>query len=237
MEAPAEKEDLADGFVEDECDEMLDEVESRRYRGLAARMNYLSQDRSDTQFAAKEVCRSMATPRISSWGRLKRLARYLLAYPRLVWRFAESDVDIEDGAEVTYLNVYSDSDWAGDKRTRKSTSGGVAVITGGAIKSWSSTQGTIALSVGEAEYYAMVKAAAEGLALVALGEDLGFKLKLKLWVDSNAAKAIASRLGLGRVRHMEVKFLWAQEALRKKEVRSWESAWNEKKTQMFCQSQ
>ena len=101
-------------------------------------------------------------------------------------------------------------------RTRKSTSGGVAVISGGAIKHWSSTQGTIALSVGEAEYYAMIKAAAEGLGLVALGMDMGFDFKLRLWVDSNAAKAIASRLGLGRVRHMEVKYLWAQEAHRKK---------------------
>ena len=35
-------------------------------------------------------------------------------------------------------------------------------------------------------------------------------------MDSNAAKAIASRLGLWRVRHMEVKCLWAQEALRQK---------------------
>ena len=114
------------------------------------------------------------------------------------------------------IEVSSDSDWAGDKRTRKSTSGGVAVISGGAIKHWGSTQGTIALSVGEAEYYAMIKAAAEGLGLAALGKDMGFDFKLRLWVDSNAAKAIASRLGLGRVRHMEVKYLWAQEAHRKK---------------------
>ena len=133
-----------------------------------------------------------------------------------MWRFVEADADIEDAAEATDLNVYSDSDWAGDKRSRRSTSGGVAVIAKGSIKSWSSTQGTIALSVGEAEYYAMVTAAAEGLALVALGNDLGFKFRLTLWVDSNAAKAISSRLGLGRVRHMEVKFLWAQEALRMK---------------------
>ena len=33
-----------------------------------------------------------------------------------------------------------------------------------------------------------------------------------MWVDSSAAKAIVSRIGLGKVRHMEVKYLWAQEA-------------------------
>ena len=68
------------------------------------------------------------------------------------------------------------------------------------------------MSSGEAEYYAMVKAAAEGLGIQALAEDLGFQVKLRLWVDSTAAKAIISRIGLGKVRHMEVKYLWAQEA-------------------------
>ena len=88
----------------------------------------------------------------------------------------------------------------------------MAVLAGGLLKSWSSTQGTVAMSSGEAEYYAMVKAAAEGLGIQALAKDLGLQLKLRLWVDSTAAKAIVSRIGLGKVRHMEVKYLWAQQA-------------------------
>ena len=84
------------------------------------------------------------------------------------------------------------------------------------MKHWSSTQASVALSVGEAEYYALVKALAEGLGLVSLARDLGFEFKLRLWVDSNTAKAIVSRLGLGKVRHLEVRYLWAQEALRAK---------------------
>ena len=42
-------------------------------------------------------------------------------------------------------------------------------MNGGTVKHWCSTQAIIALSVVEAEYYALVKAAAEGLAMVALG--------------------------------------------------------------------
>ena len=90
------------------------------------------------------------------------------------------------------------------------------MIDGGTVKHWSSTQATIAMSVGEAEYYALVKSAAEGLAFIALAKDLGYEFNLTVWVDSATAKAIVSRLGLGKVRHMEVKFLWAQEALRRK---------------------
>ena len=141
---------------------------------------------------------------------MKRIARYLLKYPVLVWKFDRG----EQGENV--FDVYSDSDWAACRRSRRSTSGGVIVVDGGTVKHWSSTQATIALSVGEAEYYALVKAAAEGLALQALAQDLGYELRLRIWVDSSVAKAIVTRLGLGKVRHMEVKFLWAQEAYRRK---------------------
>ena len=36
-------------------------------------------------------------------------------------------------------------------------------------------------------------------------------------MDSDTSKPITSRLGLGNVRHMEVKYLWAQEAHRSKQ--------------------
>ncbi len=64
----------------------LEKADATSYRALAARENYPSQDRPDLQFAAREVCRDMATPSSSSWGRLKRLARYLLGHPRLIWK-------------------------------------------------------------------------------------------------------------------------------------------------------
>ena len=160
----------------------------------------------------------MSKPTSRSEKKLKRLARYLLEYPRLTWRFVKNDKS--NGSD--YLDVYPDSDWAGDKVTRRSTSGGMAVLD------WSSTQGTIAMSSGEAEYYALVKAAAEGLGIQSLAKDLGIDVTVRLWVDSSAAKSIVSRVGLGKVRHMEVKYLWAQEAHKMKrfEVRKIASAKN-----------
>ena len=151
----------------------------------------------------------MSKPTTRGRERLKRLARYLLVYPRLVWRYTNEPREDEDT-----LDVFSDSDWAGDRVSRKSTSGGVAVLDGGTVKSWSSTQSTIAMSVGEAEYYALVKAAAEALGMQSLARDLGWDLRIRLWVDSTTAQAITARLGLGKVRHMEVKYLWAQQAYR-----------------------
>ena len=69
--------------------------------------------------------------------------------------------------------VYSDSDWAGCLRTRKSTSGGALTFQGGILKTWSGTQASIAQSSGEAEYYTLVRAASEALGMQSLMRDMG----------------------------------------------------------------
>ena len=56
------------------------------------------------------------------------------------------------------LHVFSDSDWAGDVATRKSTSGFLAQLCGTTIVFGSRTQATIATSSGEAEMYGLVTA-------------------------------------------------------------------------------
>ena len=63
------------------------------------------------------------------------------------------------------IEVYSDTDWAGRPITRKSTSGGCLMLGSHLIKSWSSTQPTLALSSGEAEFYGVVKASGVGLGI------------------------------------------------------------------------
>ena len=77
------------------------------------------------------------------------------------------------------------------------------------IKSWSSNQAAVALSSGEAQYYSMVKAAGNGLGLGDTGtEDIG---QTTIRTDASAAAGIWSRIGIGKVRHIEVNQLWLQE--------------------------
>ena len=90
------------------------------------------------------------------------------------------------------------------------------MLAGGPVKSWSNRQASPALSSGEAEYYAIVKAAAEALGIQSLAADLGWQVKVQLRVDSSAAKAMVSRSGVGKVRHLEVRYLWVQDALNRK---------------------
>ena len=41
--------------------------------------------------------------------------------------------------------------------------------------------------------------------------DMGIQLELEVHTDAEAAKGIASRRGLGKVRHVAVHYLWVQE--------------------------
>jgi hypothetical protein len=81
---------------------LLEGGEVTKFRGLAARASYLAMDRIDLMYATKEVCREMSAPRKSSWGRLKKVARYLLKFGRAEWRFPTG------AFEEMKLRVYSD---------------------------------------------------------------------------------------------------------------------------------
>ena len=87
------------------------------------------------------------------------------------------------------------------------------------IKAWSSAQPVIALSSGEAEYYGMVKGTGNALGTSGVLQDLGIKLPIALYTDSSAAKGIASRRGLGKVRHIELNELWLQDQVARGRVR------------------
>ena len=61
------------------------------------------------------------------------------------------------------------------------------------IKTYSQTQETIALSSGESEFYGVVKAAAMGIGMKGLMEDLGVEVEAQVNTDSSAAKSITAR--------------------------------------------
>lgn len=86
------------------------------------------------------------------------------------------------------------------------------------LKCWSSTQAGVAMSSGEAEFYGAVKGASAGLGMKALYGDIGYHLPLRLWTDSSAAIGIASRQGLGKLRHLECTSLWLQQRLRQRDL-------------------
>ena len=107
-------------------------------------------------------------------------------------------------------------------RTRKSTNCSIVMIGSHCIKSWSSTQGPLALSSAEAEYYCMVEGVMRAKNLQTIGAEIGLpglSEEIILWTDSSAAKSFATRRGLGKMRHMEARYLWLQGEVLKKTVK------------------
>ena len=186
----------------------LDQEAATMYRALSARLLYLSLDRPEVAFAAKELCRHFANPTKLGVEGLKRAVRFLVGLPRLVWHFPFERMGNK-------LSVYVDTDFGGCQHTRRSTSGGVALRGAHPIKHWSLTQTTIALSSGEAELGGICRGASIALGLQALSADLGINLNIEIFTDATAAIGICRRRGLGKIRHLHVSDLWIQDRLRR----------------------
>ena len=82
------------------------------------------------------------------------------------------------------------------------------------LKTWSSTQPSISLSSGEAEYYGGFKAAGIAIGQQSLMQDMGIQVGVRVWTDSSAAMGICGRSGLGKLRHVQTHTLWVQERVR-----------------------
>ena len=99
-------------------------------------------------------------------------------------------------------------------QTRRSTSGGAALLGNHLVKHWSATQKSVTLSSGEAELGGLVKGAGEALGLQSLGRGLQIDFRICLYADSAAAIGICRRSGIGRARHLAAAQMRVQERLR-----------------------
>jgi len=118
------------------------------------------------------------------------------------------------GGDLSLQEAQSDSDWAADEENRKSVSCGSLLVGGASQGFFVRGQATVSTSSAMAEFLGAGSTTNEGLGLKELFSEFGFQQTLILQVDSNAAIGMCHRRGLGRVRHLDVRFLALQELLR-----------------------
>lgn len=130
------------------------------YREAIGSLLYLAQvTRPDINFVVNLLSRYSTNPGKSHWQAIKRVFRYLKG---------TSSLGITYGNVIHDVTGFCDADWAGDLDQRKSTTGYIFIMNGGAI-SWSTKkQPTVALSTTEAEYMSMVAATQEAIWLKCL---------------------------------------------------------------------
>ncbi|KAL5802513.1 hypothetical protein ACOSQ4_030818 [Xanthoceras sorbifolium] len=116
---------------------------------------------------------------------------------------------------------YTDSDWAGDVKDRKSTSGFVFHMGSGAI-SWSSKKHqVVALSTTEAEYMAAASTACQAVWLWRLCDELKQKQQFptKIYCDNKSAiSPIKNPVFHGRSKHIDIKFHYIRDLVKENEI-------------------
>ncbi|KAF2346518.1 Reverse transcriptase RNA-dependent DNA polymerase [Trinorchestia longiramus] len=114
-----------------------------------------------------------------------------------------------------------DADWAGDRSDRKSTSGYCFTLSTSVITWRSVKQSCVALSTAEAEYVALAGAAQEAIWLKQLLDDLEFKTGGPMVVNEDDQSAICLAQNPkyhGRSKHIDIKFHYVRDLVRKKET-------------------
>ena len=108
----------------------------------------------------------------------------------------------------------SDSDFAGDRGTGRSTSGHIMSLCGAAVAWRSSQQSCVALSSCEAEYMALTPACQQAIHLRQLLADMGAPQTTATVIqcDNQSAISVAnSPVVNDRSKHIDIKWHWVRE--------------------------
>jgi hypothetical protein len=182
-----------------DLDEGGKSVDQKLYLSMIGSFLYLTASRPDTMFSVCMFARFQTNPKESHLIALKRILRYLKYTPSIgLW--------YPNGACFELLG-YPDSDFAGCRVDRKSTSGGCYLL-GRSLVAWSSKkQNSVALSTAEAEYSSVGACCAQILYMKQSLLDYGVVLdKVPLLCDNESAVKIANNpVQHSRTKHIDIR--------------------------------
>ena len=170
--------------------------------------------RPDICYAVGVVSRYQSNPGPAHWIAVKHILKYL--------RRTKDYMLVYSGSDLNLLG-YTDSDFQADKDSRKSTSGSVFTLNGGAVVWRRIKQSSIADSTMEAEYIAASKAAKEAVWLKNFLGDLGIFPSLQgpvtLYCDNSGAVANSNEpRSYKRGKHIERKYHLIREIVHRGDV-------------------
>ena len=116
---------------------------------------------------------------------------------------------------------YCDSDYASNLDTRKSQSGYIFRMFGGAVSWKSSLQSVVALSTTEAEYIALTEAIKEAVWLKGITGDFGFAQKsVTVLCDSMSAIYLAKhQVFHERSKHIDIRLHFIRDIIEQREIK------------------
>ncbi|KAG5877261.1 hypothetical protein JTB14_013996 [Gonioctena quinquepunctata] len=123
--------------------------------------------------------------------------------------------------EQLQLSGFSDSDYASDEDTRKSTTGYIFKLSNGAVTWSSKRQHSVTISTTEAEYVAACQATKEAIWIRRLMNDIGESVSMAtpLNIDNQSAiKLIHNPEFHNRTKHVNIQFHFVREKFQDGEI-------------------
>ena len=181
-------------------------VDSFPYQSIIGALLYLAiNTRPDIAYSVNSLARFNSCPTFQSCKAAIRVLCYVRDTSSLGLNFCSDDLN---------LTCLSDSDWAGDVDSRRSTTGYVVFAAGAPIAWCSKLQTTVAISSMEAEYMAAFFAVQEVVWLkgVLSEMDLDYGQPVPLLIDNQSAIRLAKNpMYHKRSKHIEIKWHWLRE--------------------------
>ena len=114
---------------------------------------------------------------------------------------------------IWIVEAWSDSDYAGDRDTRRSVTGWEIYVNGTLVSYKSRLQKTVTLSSCEAEYVALCETCQEILHIRQIVESMGCKVQypIVVHVDNVGTMFLASNETTARTKHIDVKWHFIRE--------------------------
>lgn len=177
------------------------------YREAIGALLYISNNsRPDISFMVNKLSSFCEAPRSSHWSAVKRVIKYL-------YSTRENCLFYPCGEEIEIV-CFSDSDFAADLDSRKSTTG-YAIFIGKSLVTWRSVkQTTVATSTTNAEFIAAATAATDVLWIRQLLSELNFTQSKpsQMWLDNQGSiKLIVNEVVNSRIKHLDVKYMFIRE--------------------------
>lgn len=184
-------------------------VDASLFRSAIGCLTYLATvTRPDIAFAVNTIAQQAVSPTENDWAKVKRVFRYMKG---------TSNFGLFYDRNGGKLEAFSDADYAGDCKTRRSTSGIVCLQGDAAIMWRSQKQRCVSLSTTEAEYIAGSEAAKEIVWLRRLIEEMtGKAIKPILRIDnSSAVKLVKNPEFHQRSKHIDIRYHFIREKVEK----------------------
>ncbi|XP_061505704.1 uncharacterized protein LOC133392003 [Anopheles gambiae] len=148
------------------------------------------------------------------WTHAKRILRYIKGTLDLALVFSAKD-------PAPVLEAFADADWANDLVDRRSITGYVFRVCGGAVSWLTKKQSTISLSSTEAELVALSTAVCHGVWLVRLLKELSMEPEgpVVYYEDNQSTiRVVEEERDTARLKHVDVRHRFIREEIQRGRV-------------------